>query len=121
MTGSPELVVSGALESMISDAVSRLYLDKFGKGPSAARTYINGNVVTTVLEDILTGAERALVAKGRIDTVLTTRMLWQDATDASFKAVVGEVTGRRAITVISGFEVVDEVATEVFILDADPR
>lgn len=53
---------------------------------------------------------------GRSDSVLTTCMLWQHATDAAFKAAIAEATGRRALTVISGFELADDVATEVFLL-----
>ena len=103
----------------MSDAVSRLYLDKFGKGPVHAETFVNGNVVTTLMRDVFTVAERTMIADGKGDNVLTTRMLWQQATDDMFKRAVAEVTGRPVITVISGFELKDEVATEVFILGPD--
>ncbi len=104
------------VESAVSEAVSRLYLDKFGKGPMHSETFVNGNVLTTVMHDVFTAVERELVANGKSDSVLTNRMLWQEATDAVFKEAVGRVTGRDVLTVVSGYEVHREVATEVFIL-----
>lgn len=103
-------------EEAVSEAVARLYLDKFGKGPLQAETFVNGDVITTVMRDFLTAAEQALIDGGRADSVLTTRMHWQQATDAVFKATIGRVTDRRVLTVVSGFELVDDVATEVFVL-----
>lgn len=104
------------LELDISDAVSRLYLDTFGKGPLHVVTVVAGDLVTSVAREVLTVAEHALIAGGRSDSVLTTRMLWQHATDATFKAAIEEATGRRVLTVISGFELDDDVGTEVFLL-----
>jgi len=63
MAGSPESS-EGALEAAISEAVSRLYLDTFGKGPLHADTFVNGEVVTTVMRDVFTDVEHALVAIG---------------------------------------------------------
>jgi len=105
-----------ATAAAVSEAVSRLFLDKFGKGPVHAETFVNGDVVTTLMRDVFTVAERTMIADGKAENVLTTRMLWQAATDDMFKAAVAEVTGRRVLTVISGFELKDEVATEVFVL-----
>jgi uncharacterized protein YbcI len=109
---------SGSLEVAVSDAVARLYLDKFGKGPLAAETFISGDVVTTVLRDVYTAAERALIAGGRSDSVLVTRSLWQHATDGAFKQAVEEVLGRTVLSAVSGFGLNDDVATEVFLLAA---
>lgn len=115
MSESSVLLPEG-VELAVSEAVSRLYLDKFGKGPLHSETFVNGDVLTTVMHDVLTAVERELVANGKSGSVLTNRMLWQEATDDVFKAVVGEATGRRVVTVVSGYEVHREVATEVFIL-----
>lgn len=115
MSKAPAPLPEGVRDA-VSEAVSRLYLDKFGKGPLRAETFVNGDVLTTVMHDVFTAVERELVANGRSDSVLTNRMLWQEATDAVFKEAIGRVTGREVLTVISGYEVHREVATEVFIL-----
>ncbi|MEA2167471.1 MAG: hypothetical protein QOF76_771 [Solirubrobacteraceae bacterium] len=111
----------GTVEAAVSAAVERLYLEKFGKGPLHTETTIHGDTMTTVMHDVFNAAERALVQRGRSDSVLTTRMLWQEATDQAFKTAVGEAVGRRVLTVVSGYELHDEVATEVFILEPEPQ
>ena len=115
MAGPPHST-DGALAEAVSDAVSRLYLDKFGKGPLHAETFVNGDVISTVMRDVFTAAEHALVDGGHSDSVLNLRMLWQQATNEAFKAAIGQVTGRRVLTVAGGFEPTDDVATEVFVL-----
>ena len=104
------------VEAAISQAVVRLYLDKFGKGPLHAQTRVHGDLATTVMRDVFTGAERALIDAGRADSVLTNRMLWQRATERDFKSTVTAACGRTVLTVVSGFAIDDDVATEVFVL-----
>lgn len=104
------------VEEAVSDAVARIYLDKFGKGPLHCETFVNGDVLTTVMHDVFTAVERELIANGRSDSVVTNRMLWQEATDAVFKERIGRATGRRVLTVVTGYEAHREVATGVFVL-----
>lgn len=110
MTDLPADVSTG-----ISESVTGLFLDKFGKGPMQVDTFVQGDVAVTIMRDVLTVAEQTMVASGRRDSVLNTRMLWQQATDHMFKAAVSEAAGRRVLTVISGFEVEQEMASEVFL------
>jgi uncharacterized protein YbcI len=105
-----------SLARAVSETVTRLFLEKFGRGPMLVETFFNGDVVTTLLRDVFTPAERSMIAAGKSDSVLTTRMLWQQATSADFKNAVAEVVGRPVLNVISGFELDDEMATEVFVL-----
>lgn len=102
-------------QEAISEAVTRLYLDKFGKGPLDVTTHMHGDMATTLLRDILTPAEQAMVAKGKGDSVAAMRVAWQRATDHMFKESIGAATGREVLTAISGFEVDQAVATEVFL------
>jgi uncharacterized protein YbcI len=110
MTDSP-IDVAGA----ISETVTRLFLEKFGKGPMHVETFVQGDVATTLMRDVLTVAERAMISDGHQETVLTARMLWQHATDQMFKAAVGEATGRQVLSVISGVDLAEEMASEVFV------
>ncbi len=104
----------------ISDDVARLYLDTFGKGPLHTETFINGDVVTTLLREVFTVAEKMLVDNGKVDAVLATRMQWQGATDQSFRSSVTDATGRRVIAAVSGFDAVNDMASEVFVLGREP-
>lgn len=105
-----------AMATAVSEAVSRLFLDQFGRGPMHVETLVNGDVLLTLMRDVFTAAERAMIADGQHDSVLATRMLWQAATADMFKARVGEATGREVLSVVSGFELEEELATEVFVL-----
>ncbi len=105
-----------ALAQRVSNVVARLYLDTFGKGPLHSETFIRGDMVVTVLRDVLTQAEKLLYANGKGDSVLTTRMLWQHATDLRFKEGVGRALGREVLVAISGFELDHDMASETFIL-----
>jgi uncharacterized protein YbcI len=96
--------------------VERLYLDRYGKGPLHTETFMNGDVVTTLLREIFTPVEKAMIAGGRRDSVLTNRMQWQSATDALFREAVAEVTGRGVLAAVSGFDAEHDLATEVFLL-----
>ena len=105
-----------AVSARVSAAVERLYLDRYGKGPLHTETFINGDVVTTLLRDVFTPVEKAMVEDGRNDSVLVNRMQWQSATDDMFRSVVGEAMGRGVLAAISGFDAVHDIATEVFVL-----
>jgi uncharacterized protein YbcI len=100
----------------VSDVISRLYLDKFGKGPLRAETVIYGDLVVTLLREVYTLAEKAMIEAGKQDSVRTTRMLWQHSTNLLFKAGVARVTGREVLVGISGFELEHNMASEVFVL-----
>jgi len=104
----------------ISDDIARLYLETFGKGPMHVETHLNQDVVTTVLRDVFTVAEKLMVEEGKLDSVLSTRMHWQGVTDALFRACVGAATGRRVIAAVSGFDPVHDLASEVFVLEPAP-
>ena len=104
------------MATAVSEAVSRLFLEKFGKGPLHVETFVHGDVVTTLMRDVFTIAERSLIQAGRADSVLTTRMLWQRATSEMFKDAVSAAAGRQVLSTISGFELDQEMATEVFVL-----
>ncbi len=100
----------------VSDMISRLYLDRFGKGPLRAETVICGDLVVTLLGGVSTLAERGMIEAGKQDSVLATRMLWQQSTNLLFKAGVTRVTGREVLVAISGYELDHDMASEVSVL-----
>jgi uncharacterized protein YbcI len=56
--------------AMISTSAVQLLHEYTGRGPTKAKTLINEDVVTLLLADTLTTAERRLVDTGRSDRVL---------------------------------------------------
>lgn len=108
-------------ESAISEAVTRLYLDTFGKGPMSVETHCYEDMAITLLRDVLTPGEHTLVGAGNSESVVTTRMQWQRATQHRFKSTIGEAAGRPVVSAVSGFEVDDALATEFFLFEPERR
>jgi uncharacterized protein YbcI len=74
----------------------RLYKEQFGRGPTKVRTHWCGSdVITVVLEDTLTPAERNLAKMGEHERLREMRMFFQYATVREFCTPIEEITGRR--------------------------
>jgi uncharacterized protein YbcI len=102
----------------ISDEMVGLYKDQFGRGPNRVRTYWCGeDLITTVLEETLTPAERNLAKLGEHHRLRDTRMFFQYATVREFCEPVERLTGRTVRAFISGVDTeVDGLSIETFVL-----
>ena len=114
-----ELGVRGDVRRRISRGIVNLIKDQFGRGPSNARTFINHDVITVVLEDSLTQVERTLVSHGESGTVNDVRHDSQSAFCADAVALVERETGFRVKAFLSDHSVISDFAAECFILDLD--
>jgi uncharacterized protein YbcI len=111
----------GRRASAISTAVVSLFADYLGRGPTRARTAFGRDVVTVVLEETLTKAERRLVTEGRGDAVLNTRRIFQETMKGDLTTAVERITGRRVIAFLSDQSAEPDVSVEVFILEHQPH
>ena len=109
---------AGDLKQAISDAIVRVTADFIGRGPTRAKTYINGHIVSCVMQDTLTRGERSLVSDGDGESVLQMRRRFQDAMRRHLSRAIEDLTGRTVVSFLSDNDVVSETAIEVFILDA---
>jgi uncharacterized protein YbcI len=107
---------TGILSSAISNATVRLLSEYTGRGPTKARTYITGDLVSVVLQDTLTKGERSLVRNGETDLVLQTRKAHQKTMKAALVASVEEITGRTVLAFLSDNHVDPDYAVESFVL-----
>jgi len=114
---TPEEARTGVLME-ISNAMVRLYKEQFGRGPTKARTYWCGNdMVTTVLEETLTPAERTLVRMDEHQRLRDTRIFFQYATVREFCEPVEAITGRTVRAFLSAIDTeVDGLCIETFVL-----
>jgi uncharacterized protein YbcI len=101
----------------VSNAMVRLYKQRFGRGPTSARTYWCGrDILTCVLEDTLTPAERTLIEMGEHQRLRDTRMFFQYASVREFCRPVEEITGRTVRSFHSSIDTeADGMALETFI------
>ena len=80
-----------------------------------ARTYLNGDVITVVLEDTLTKGEERLVRDGMSELVLGMRSAFQQAMREDLIIRVEELTGRKVRA--SANELQSDISVEVLVLD----
>jgi uncharacterized protein YbcI len=104
----------------VSTAVVHLMREYTGRGPTKAKTYIHADLVTVVLQDILTKGERSLVSDGKSEAVLHTRQLFQQTMRSSLVDAVEEIVGRSVTAFMSANHIDPDIAVETFVLAPDP-
>ena len=104
------------LTEEISASMVALYAEVYGHGRTTARTFISGDVVVCVLEDILTPRELRLVEDGGRREVLDARLTFQERTEDEFTGEVERITGRRVVGFLSANQTSPAVACELFFL-----
>jgi uncharacterized protein YbcI len=111
----------GSVALEISNEMVRLYKELFGRGPSRSRTNFAGpDVVVCTLHGTFTPAERSLIEMGEHQRMRETRLYFQYAREADFRATVERITGRTVVGFISGLDTVADIATEVYYLEPQP-
>jgi uncharacterized protein YbcI len=117
----PSAQAGNSLYAAISNANVRLLREYTGRGPTRARTTIRENVVVVMLEQTLTKGEQVLVEKGRHENVLELRREYQEAMRDEISDIVGELTGRNVIAMMSANHIDPDLAAEIFVLDGPPN
>jgi uncharacterized protein YbcI len=107
-----------SVKTAISNEMVRIYKEKFGRGPTKARTEWAGpDAIVVLLEETLTPIEQDLLRAGQERQLRDTRIFLQYATVADFCNPVERITGRRVRSFISGIDTqVEGLSTETFIL-----
>jgi uncharacterized protein YbcI len=108
-----------SIHSRISNGIVHLLTEYTGRGPTRARTTIDGTLVVCLLEDALSKGERTLVSLGKEEAVLQIRHSFQDAMEADAMALVSELTGCRVVAFMSTNHADPDYAVEIFVLDSE--
>jgi uncharacterized protein YbcI len=107
----------GSLRAAIANAMVGLKKRHYGRGPEAARAFIEDDYIFVVLEGGLTRNEETLLAAGREDTVRQYRLAFQAVVEETATSAIEELTGRKVIGYHSQI-VFDPVrAFEIFVLE----
>jgi uncharacterized protein YbcI len=107
---------AGSMSAAISNAVVRLLSEYTGRGPTKARTYIDEDLITVVLQDTLTKGERSLLRDGEIALVLANRKAFQNSMAADMIAAVEQLSGRSTTAFLSANHIEPDIAVESFVL-----
>ena len=108
--------LTGSKAAAISNHVVRTMSEYTGRGPTKARTYLNDDVVTCVLQDTLTKGERSLVGDDLEELVLTMRKAFQSTMREDLVSGVEQILGREVTAFMSDNHIDPDVAVEVFVL-----
>jgi len=109
----------GRQAAEISNAITRMHREHYGRGATTTRTIIQRNFVVCFLEDIYTPVERTLIEADRREAVRQTRNLFQDAMGPRFREAVEAATGRPVIAFMSQVTFDPDMAAEVFVLEPE--
>jgi uncharacterized protein YbcI len=107
---------SGSKASAISNMIVHAMSEYTGRGPTKARTYLNDDLVTVVLQDTLTKGERSLVGDDLEELVLTMRKAFQGTMRRDLIDGVEQIVGREVVAFLSANHIDPDIAVEVFLL-----
>jgi uncharacterized protein YbcI len=111
-----EHLTAGSMSAAISNAVVRLLSEYTGRGPTKARTYIDEDLITVVLQDSLTKGERSLLRDGEVALVLANRKAFQNSMADDMVAAVEQLSGRSTTAFLSANHINPDIAVESFVL-----
>jgi uncharacterized protein YbcI len=101
----------------ISNAMTKLYKDLFGRGPTKVRAAFAGpDVVVVTLENTMTQAERNLVKLGEHQRLRDVRLYFQHSSEEALKRPIEDILGRRVRAFTSGIDTDADVSVEVYVL-----
>jgi uncharacterized protein YbcI len=106
----------GQLATAIASMVVQVLRQYTGRGPTRSRTYLSDELISVVLQGTLTRAERALVADGKSDLVLSNRRAFQSIMRADLIAGIEDLTGRTVIAFLSDNSIDPDVKVKSFVL-----
>jgi uncharacterized protein YbcI len=112
-----ERLRGGELNAALTDALVGIQTEYLGRGPATASTFHRGNVIVTLMHDVLTKAEKVLAQKGRGGDVTEVRGLFRQEMEADFRAIVERLTGQKVLACLNASHIDPDVAAAIFILD----
>lgn len=110
----------GSVTNAISNLVVRLLNEYTGRGPTRARTYMQDDLISVVMRDTLTKAERSLAEQGRGEHVRQSRRFLQETMRGELVAGVERLSGRKVIAFLSDNHLDPDIAVETLVLEPRP-
>ncbi len=115
-----ETEAGSSITAEVSNAMVGLKKRFYGRGPSAAKSFINDNYIFCVLEGGLTQNERTLLDAGEEDLVRSYRLRFEEVMAEQTTQAVERIAGRKVLGYHSQILFEPVVAIEMFVLDGEP-
>jgi uncharacterized protein YbcI len=113
-------MVDGAARATIANEFVQLHSEYYGRGPTKAKVYTDGDLLAVVLEETFTPAEKTLISRNEAEGVQDIRRRFQRAMAEQFSAIVEQATGLKVRAFLSETNLEADIAVEIFLL-ADER
>jgi uncharacterized protein YbcI len=101
----------------ISNAITKLQREHYGRGPESVRTVVGFDHIITFLENSFMPVERTLLDAGEVAAVRETRIAFQRAMEDRFVNTIEEITGRKVRAFLSQVSLNPDISVEVFVLE----
>jgi uncharacterized protein YbcI len=101
----------------ISNAITKLQREHYGRGPESVRTVVGYDHIICFLENTFMPVELTLIDAGESDAVRQTRLAFQRAMESRFKSTIEELTGRKVRAFLSQVSLNPDISVEVFVLE----
>jgi uncharacterized protein YbcI len=115
--GGERPLAQGDTRGNISRRMVQLHKEFYGKGPTKAKTYLNGDLIVVLMRGGFTRVEETLLQEGRGDSVIQQRADFQNVMLGRFKEVVEEEAGRKVVAMMSGSHQHPDLLGEMFVLE----
>src|SRR4051795_9822637 len=109
----------GSLRAALANAMVGLKKRYYGRGPEAAKAFVEDDYIFVVMEGGLTRNEETLLAAGKEDLVRQYRLAFQETVGPTAIGAVEELTGRRVIGYHSQITFHPTRAFEIFVLEPE--
>ena len=116
---SAQIPITGEQLAALSNEFARLKAQHYGKGPESVKSYVNDDMVFTVMRGVLTTVEQTLVSSGDEELVRTVRLRFQEAMQTAFTDATERTLGRKVIGYQSQIIVDPDMVIEIIVL-GDP-
>jgi uncharacterized protein YbcI len=110
-------LTGGELNSALTSELVGVHTGYLGHGPKTASTFYRGNIVVTLMYDVLTKAEKILAQTGRHGDVTEAHGIFNQEMEEDFRAGVERLTGRKVLAFLSARQIEPDVAAAIFLLD----
>ena len=117
MTSSQPLQDVKRQATAISNGITALHREHYGRGAHRVRTFIHPEMVVTALEEPFTTVEQTMIARDAFLSVRETRTMFQDWMGPEFIRIVEEATGRKVRQFFSQVARDPDYALETFLLE----
>ena len=103
------------LEAELGAELVQLLLESYGTGAGDVRVLFGEDAVVAFFDDLeLQKSEEFLIARGHEESVLAARSSFQQAIEATFRAAVERIIGRRVTSFASLTKLDPNYAVEIF-------